>query len=103
MNVRLIVPNCNSTASGIAYGKAIAGIAGGFTATQAIGGWIDDSGTLVVEAVTVFDCWLNEEAGLVDFPRDSFHALARRIARELHQQTVYLEINGWAEFVKSNS
>ena len=95
MKIRLIVPNCNRNTSPIvAYGLAIANIAGGFTAAQATGGWKDDQGNLIVEPVTVFDC---------DDAREDIGAwrdLAKTIARDLNQTCVYLEIDGVVEYVK---
>jgi hypothetical protein len=99
MNIRLIVPNCNRSVSPtVAYGLEIARIAGGFTSYAATGGWIDGQDVLVVEPVTVFDIAF-EEAD-VDFPRDTFHALARRIAADLHQDGVYLSIDDQVDLVK---
>jgi hypothetical protein len=99
MNVRLIIPNCNrNTSPLVAYGKAIADIAGGFTATQGTGGWVYNHGSLVVEPVTVFDCYCPPK-------RDSryaalFYDLAKRIAQELRQDCVYLSIDGKTEFIR---
>jgi hypothetical protein len=109
MKIRLIVPvkyrgndgtNPIVTIDPVArYGREIAEIAGGFTATQATGGWIDGSNLLVVEPVTVFDCY----TAPMDNPafEETFRTLARRIARELRQECVYLEIDGEVEFVKA--
>ena len=103
MNVRLIVPNCNRNTSPIvAYGKTIADIAGGFTATQATGAWRDNQGVLVVEPVTVFDCSCNDRT-VADYPtlaETDFQFLASRIARELRPDCVCLAINGIVQFVK---
>jgi hypothetical protein len=97
MKIRLIVPNCNRNTSPIvAYGMAIADIAGGFTASQATGGWIDGKGKLIVEPVTVFDCFVVPDGVVCG----KFYDLAKRIATELHQDCVYLEIDGMAQFVK---
>jgi hypothetical protein len=114
MKIRLIVPvkyrgndgtNPIVTIDPVArYGGEIAEIAGGFTATQAMGGWIDGSNLLVVEPVTVFDCHY-DALGQTQAARfsvvDTFQDLARRIARELRQECVYLEIDGEVEFVKA--
>jgi hypothetical protein len=102
MNVRLIIPNCNrNTSPLVAYGKTIADIAGGFTATQATGGWIDRQGLLVVEPVTVFDCSLGlyDPQTIADHS-NAFRAIAKQIARELRQDCVYLSIDGIAEFIR---
>lgn len=98
MKIRLIVPNCNrNTSPVVAYGKAIANIAGGFTATQATGGWVDGTGALVVEPVTVFDCHHADEA-YHDYT--AWRDLAKRICAELRQDCVYLEVDGVVELVK---
>jgi hypothetical protein len=105
MKIRLIVPNFNRKVSPIvAYGRLVAEIVGGFTATQATGGWIDGSNLLVVEPVTVFDITLlgafhgpDHESGRVELLRN----LARKIAAELRQDYVYLEIDGEVEFVRA--
>jgi hypothetical protein len=107
MNVRLIVPSQAADVKGTYhvdtitwYGRAIAGIAGGFTATQATGGWIDGKGDLVVEPVTVFDCDLQPVNGSHYVCIAAFYRLAERIAAELHQDCVYLSIDGKVEFVE---
>ena len=84
------------------YGLAIADIAGGFTATQATGGWKDSSGNLVVEPVTVFDCAIADKGVLYNEGKvNCFRALAQRIARELHQEVVYLQIDATVEFISA--
>lgn len=101
MKIRLIVPNCNrGTPPVVAYGPSIARIAGGFTATQATGGWIGQ-GSLVVEPVTAFDCHIGDESTtrIVDARLD-FVLLARRICAELRQDRVYLEIDDQVTYVK---
>jgi hypothetical protein len=98
MKIRLIVPNCGLKNGKVMtipdYGPCIADIAGGFTATQAVGGWKDDQGQLIVEPVTVFDCSCPTGTG------DDWRDLAKQIARELFQTCVYLEIDGVVEYVK---
>jgi len=101
MQIRLIVPNVEWTGSPVqAYGPAIADIAGGFTATQAVGGWKDSNGNLVVEPVTVFDCDITQFVQARSDIEAQFRDLARRIGWELSQDCVYLSINGIGEFVK---
>lgn len=111
MKIRLIVPHCvqpsgDRTNPVTVYGEHIADIAGGFTATQAVGGWKDDSGELIVEPVTVFDCHDDVPADgynrVVNPPvdcRDDWRDLARDIARDLNQTCVYLEIDGVVDYV----
>lgn len=98
MKVRLIVPNCDMVNSEIIniYGPRIATIAGGFTATQGIGGWKDKTGKLVVEPVTVFDCHVVPDGEVCG----RFYRLAKAIAKDLRQDCVYLEIDGIVELVK---
>jgi hypothetical protein len=120
MNVRLIVPNvlCRSIkrpqgdnyhagdriAPEVEYGPRIADIAGGFTATQATGGWKDiGDGELIVEPVTVFDCTREPDPTCYPGPlgiADMFRTLAVQIARDLSQTCVYLEIDGVVEYIR---
>ena len=101
MKVRLIVPNASRVVSPlVAYGPVIADIAGGFTATQAIGGWKDDTGKLIVEPVTVFDCdaedyFANGKSTLL-----AFRTLAKKIGRELNQRRVYHSFDGKVELIE---
>jgi hypothetical protein len=89
------------------YGPAIADIAGGFTASQAIGGWKDNHGQLIVEPVTVFDCTMDLPHGNGNRVQDDawrivhelWFNLAKRIAEELNQDCVYLSFDGKVEFV----
>ena len=109
MQVRLIVPNgkytttesiaCNPIDS---YGKAIADIAGGFTATQGTGGWGDNQGNLIVEPVTVFDTTIESPANpnRESDTMSDLRGLATVIAIELNQESVYLSFDGRVEFVK---
>lgn len=105
MQVRLIVPIAGRRPGFYpvnVYGKQIASIAGGFTATQATGGWIDDQGNLIVEPVTVFDCSISEDCYLPGplGKANDFRNLAKKIAQELNQDCVYLSIDGAVEPVK---
>ena len=100
MKIRLIVPcepfyYCGQTAIDH-YGPAIASIAGGFTATQGTGGWNNADGVLVVEPVTVFDCYVVPDGEVCG----RFLQLAQKIAKELKQDCVYLEIDSIVQLVK---
>jgi hypothetical protein len=110
MNIRLIVPlgqdlprDCYPIDAVSRYGPAIADIAGGFTVTQATGGWKDNQGNLIVEPVTVFDCNIPNRS-VLDLLAGSetiaFRQLARRVARELNQDCVYLSIDSCVEYIK---
>ena len=97
MMIRLIVPNTVSeNHTVLVYGPEIASLAGGFTATQASGGWLSGKHFLVVESVTVFDCYAIPDGNICV----KFYSLAQRIARELAQDCIYLSIDGNVEFVK---
>jgi hypothetical protein len=94
MKVRLIVPNVEYTGmteNPVArYGPAIAKIAGGFTASQATGGWVDGTGQLIAEPVTVFDCHIDDDRPVFwDYKqiKKSFRLLAKEIACS-HEQNL---------------
>lgn len=115
MQVRLIVPNrsgrsvdsCTFDSKPIeTYGPAIARIAGGFTASQATGGWLDANGVLVVEPVTVFDCDCRDDRAGIEYRQvsnradaDAFRDLARKVKADLRQDCVYLRIDGIVEMI----
>lgn len=102
MNVRLIIPDTIHNGNTDDYLREIADIAGGFTATQGIGGWKDDKGNLVVEPVTIVDIAVGfQEHGLsVRVQLIQLRNLAKTIARDLYQTCVFLSIDGKAEYVK---
>jgi hypothetical protein len=113
MKIRLIVRNeyCVDSAYSlrklsdpiVEYGPRIARIAGGFTATQATGGWIDNGDCLIVEPVTVFDCFIADDASYSsDKGKGALLQLAGDIAKELHQTCVYLEVDGEVTLVTPN-
>jgi hypothetical protein len=109
MQVKLIVPNHFSPRNGDElgadhdpvqnYGPDIARMAGGFTATT--NGWISPSDDLIVGPVTVFDIQDSADtvAELVASHKEDWRIFARRIARELNQESVYLSFDGEAEFI----
>jgi len=104
MKIKLIVPNSFTDEIGRiwespieSYGREIAGIAGGFTRYPAEGGWLDGNGKLIQELVTAFDVYANDIFS--QQYTNHFRDLAKRIARELNQECVYLEIDGKVEFI----
>ena len=124
MRIRLIVPNQPADDPSIVvdtignYGPRLAEICGGFTATQGTGGWINADGALIQEPVTVFDCSIFEqnEALLDDSERAAsiehnqnnklrawqrLRRLAKRVARDLNQERVYLELDGVVDLVSA--
>ena len=99
MNIRLIVPPPAIEV----YGPRIAAITGGFTAFPGTGGWIDGTGKLVKEFVTVFDCYIPTDGykeHSLSTGIDQFRNLARIIARNLNQHCVYLSFDGKVEYIK---
>jgi hypothetical protein len=125
MNIRLIIPNTFTEPGEDAqtgkpctlktcfrpldkYGSRIADIAGGFTSWVGIGGWKDSQGALIVEPVTIVECSIDECGDRIgnmqlgaDIIRADFRLLARDIAKDLHQDCVYLSIDGVVEYVKA--
>lgn len=101
MKAKLIVPNCDRdhVSPIIAYGPTMAEIAGGFTATRGFGGWIDGQGCLLTEPVTVFDLFISDKIDRF-WAKDKLTALAQKVARDLGQECVYLEIDGDASFIE---
>lgn len=71
---------------------------GGYTATQALGGWCPSPGVHQSEHVTVYDVaceWKNYA-----FEADTLRSLARNIAALAKQKTVYLRLpDGTVEFI----
>jgi hypothetical protein len=70
---------------------------GGFTAYSATGGWIDDSGKLVIEQVTVIESY-TENPNINGINRH-LDELASGIARDLNQNSVMFTIDSVAYFV----
>jgi hypothetical protein len=105
MKIKLIVPNQSSDGQPCnpidEYGQRIAAIAGGFTAYQAVGGWVDNRLTLIVESVTVFEMYNPALSAnpMYSWLADQFKTLAGQITQDLAQQCVYLEIDGVVDFI----
>lgn len=125
MKIRLIVPNWfhypndpqgdrRQSFPLETWGRRIATIAGGFTSTQGIGGYIRcDSGAYEMDDVTIFDVTLSAEQiamhlaahreDIVNMFRriaNTFRRIAHMIAGAVFQESVYLEIDGVVEYVK---
>lgn len=108
MQVRLIVPCRYDNADGKRfelepiklYGPDCARIAGGFTAYPATGGWIDPHNNRpCIEPVIVFDLDLCEDNRTNKIGQ--LFDLARQVCRDLHQNCVYLRIDGEVHYVKA--
>ena len=70
---------------------------GGATATQAVGGWVSESGETILERVTIVYSFCTSEQLRQHF--EDVYAIAQRIKKEMSQEAVTLEINGQVKFV----
>lgn len=70
---------------------------GGCTSTPAVGGWVSNSGTLVVESVTIVYAFCTPESFGEHF--EEVMQLATEIRDEMKQEAVTLEYNGQVKFV----
>ena len=70
---------------------------GGATATQAVGGWVSDSGETILEKVTIVYSFCTSEQLREHF--EDVYGIAQRIKEEMQQEAVTLEINGQVKFV----
>lgn len=70
---------------------------GGCTSTPAVGGWVSNSGALVVENVTIVYAFCTPESFGEHF--EEVYTLAAEIRDEMKQEAVTLEYNGQIKFV----
>lgn len=70
---------------------------GGCTSTPAVGGWVSNSGTLVVENATIVYAFCTPESFGEHF--EEVMQLATEIRDEMKQEAVTLEYNGQIKFV----
>ena len=70
---------------------------GGATATEAVGGWVCDSGETVIEKGTIVYSFCNSESLQKHFA--DVYGICERIKKEMSQEAVTLEINGQVKFV----
>ena len=70
---------------------------GGATATDAIGGWVCQSGKLVTEKIVIVYSYC-KEAELIE-KIDAVLDICKRIKIEMAQEAVTLEINGQVAFI----
>lgn len=70
---------------------------GGATATQAVGGWVSESGETILERVTIVYSFCTSEQLRQHF--EDVYGIAQRIKTEMSQEAVTLEINGQVKFV----
>jgi len=77
--------------------RELSGLFGGATATQAVGGWVSESGETILERVTIVYSFCTSEQLREHF--EDVYAIAQRIKEEMSQEAVTLEINGQVKFV----
>lgn len=70
---------------------------GGSTSTPAVGGWVSNSGALVVENVTIVYAFCTPESFGEHF--EEVYTPATEIRDEMKQEAVTLEYNGQIKFV----
>lgn len=70
---------------------------GGCTSTPAVGGWVSNSGALVVENVTIVYAFCTPESFGEHF--GEVYTLAAEIRDEMKQEAVTLEYNGQVKFI----
>lgn len=70
---------------------------GGATASQAVGGWVSESGETVIERVTIVYSFCTSEQLNAHF--EDVYNIAQRIKKDMAQEAVTLEINGQVKFV----
>lgn len=77
--------------------KELSVLFGGATASNAVGGWIADDGSTIIEHVTIVYSFCTSEQLNNHF--DDVYAIAMRIKKEMQQEAVTLEVNGQVKFV----
>lgn len=70
---------------------------GGCTSTPAVGGWVSNSGSLVVENVIIVYAFCTPKSFREHF--EEVYTLATEIRDEMKQEAVTLEYNGQVKFV----
>ena len=94
VNVSEQVDNSEQVTSVI---RELSGLFGGATATQAVGGWVSESGETILERVTIVYSFCTSEQLREHF--EDVYGIAQRIKQEMSQEAVTLEINGQVKFV----
>lgn len=89
MNVRIIVPHTAACTQPTSYVERIAAITGGYTCMHGIGGWIDDSGKLCDEPVTIIDTDVDARVHGSSRKVSALRQVAYDIGVDLKQDAVY--------------
>lgn len=77
--------------------KELSSMFGGATASQAVGGWVCESGDVVLENTTIVYSFCKEKDLQENFER--VLGICEQIKEEMSQEAVSLEINGQLAFV----
>ena len=93
---KIIIPNTAKAPGDAARAlqfalKACASTFGGYTATQAQGGWINDAGELIEEPVTVLTIAGHSNAGVGMTINEALRWIALRVGRIAAQDCVYVQ------------
>ena len=93
---KIIIPNTAKAPGDAARAlqfalKACASTFGGYTATQAQGGWINDAGELIEEPVTVITVACGPNAGVGMTSNEVLRWIALRVGRIAAQDCVYVQ------------
>lgn len=77
--------------------RELSSMFGGATASDAVGGWVSESGETVIERVKIVYSFCSSEQLNERF--DDVYEICQRIKREMNQEAVTLEVNGQCKFV----
>lgn len=77
--------------------KELSLLFGGATASEAVGGWVAESGETILERVTIVYSFCTSAQLREHF--DDVYNIAERIKNEMSQEAVTLEINGQVKFI----
>jgi hypothetical protein len=75
----------------------LASMFGGATASEAVGGWVCETGGTILEKVTIVYSFCSSAQLHEHF--DAVYGIAERIKTEMSQEAVTLEVNGQVKFV----
>lgn len=77
--------------------RELSSMFGGATASDAVGGWVSESGETIIEHVKIVYSFCSSEQLNEKF--DDVYEICQRIKREMGQEAVTLEVNGQCKFV----
>lgn len=89
--------SCDNSKQVISVIRELSQMFGGATASDAVGGWVAESGETVIEHVKIVYSFCTSEQLTERF--DDVYAICQRIKKEMSQEAVTLEVNGQCKFV----